>query len=132
MTQHLDPLPRVNVPREERMRARAHQQGAVGNGYEPLNRILDSGIAVSGVVVLMIAKIMATSGSVASGIPGGIFTPMLLVGAALGAGWSNLASFGPVSDAGSYAFVGMASATAASSTHRSPQLSWFSSCPETT
>ena len=61
----------------------------VGNGYEPLNRILDSGIAVSAVVVLVIAKIIATSGSVASGIPGGIFTPMLLVGAALGAGWSN-------------------------------------------
>jgi CIC family chloride channel protein len=36
------------------------------------------------------------------------------VGAALGAGWSNLASFGPVSDAGSYALVGMAAATAAS------------------
>ena len=86
----------------------------VGNGYEPLNRLLDSGIAVSGVVVLVIAKMIATSGSVASGIPGGIFTPMLLVGAALGAGWSNLASFGPVSDAGSYALVGMAAATAAS------------------
>jgi chloride channel protein, CIC family len=86
----------------------------VGNGYEPLNRLLDSGIAVSGVVVLVIAKMIATSGSVASGIPGGIFTPMLLVGAALGAGWSNLASFGPVSDPGSYALVGMAAATAAS------------------
>jgi CIC family chloride channel protein len=86
----------------------------VGNGYEPLNRILDSGIAVSAVIVLVIAKMVATSGSVASGIPGGIFTPMLLVGAALGAGWSNIASFGPVSDAGSYALVGMAAATAAS------------------
>ena len=86
----------------------------VGNGYEPLNRILDSGIAVSAVIVLVIAKMIATSGSVASGIPGGIFTPMLLVGAALGAGWSHIASFGPVSDAGSYALVGMAAATAAS------------------
>jgi len=86
----------------------------VGNGYEPLNRILDSGIVVSAVVVLVIAKMIATSGSVASGIPGGIFTPMLLVGAALGAGWSNIASFDPVSNAGSYALVGMAAATAAS------------------
>ena len=86
----------------------------VGNGYEPLNQILDSGIAVSAVIVLLIAKMIATSGSVASGIPGGVFTPMLLMGAALGAGWSRLASFGSVSDAGSYALVGMAAATAAS------------------
>jgi CIC family chloride channel protein len=86
----------------------------VGNGYEPLNRILDSGIALSGVAVLVIAKVLATSGSVASGIPGGIFTPMLLVGAALGAGWSDLVTIGPGSDAGSYALVGMAAATSAS------------------
>ena len=59
----------------------------VGNGYEPLDRILDSGIAVSAVIVLVVAKMIATSGSVASGIPGGIFTPMLLVGAAL---WGGL------------------------------------------
>jgi CIC family chloride channel protein len=39
---------------------------------------------------------------------------MLLVGAALGGGWSNIASVGPVSDPGSYALVGMAAATAAS------------------
>jgi CIC family chloride channel protein len=86
----------------------------VGNGYEPLNRILDSGVAVNAVVVLVVAKMVATSASVASGIPGGIFTPMLLVGAALGAGWSDIASVGPVSNAGSYALVGMAAATAAS------------------
>jgi chloride channel protein, CIC family len=86
----------------------------VGNGYEPLNHILNSGIALNAVVLLVIAKMIATSGSVASGIPGGIFTPTLLVGAALGAGWSRIASVGPVSDAGSYALVGMAAATAAS------------------
>ena len=86
----------------------------VGNGYEPLNGILDSGIVLSAVGVLVVAKIIATSASVGSGVPGGIFTPMLLVGAALGAGWSTVASFGPGSDPGSYALVGMAAATAAS------------------
>jgi CIC family chloride channel protein len=86
----------------------------VGNGYEPLNGILDSGIAVTSVGVLVIAKIVATSGSVASGIPGGIFTPMLLIGAALGAGWSDIGALGASSNAGSYALVGMAAATAAS------------------
>lgn len=86
----------------------------VGNGYEPLNGILDSGIAVRSVAVLVVAKILATSGSVASGIPGGIFTPMLLVGAALGAGWWDIGATGASSNAGSYALVGMAAAAAAS------------------
>jgi CIC family chloride channel protein len=85
----------------------------VGNGYEPLNRILDNPMAVSTVTVLLVAKLVATSGSVASGVPGGIFTPMLLMGAALGSGWSHL--FGAAaSDAGRYALMGMAAATAAS------------------
>lgn len=35
------------------------------------------------------------------------------MGAALGAGWSGIASFDPASDAGSYALVGMTAATAA-------------------
>ena len=85
----------------------------VGNGYEPLNRILDNPMAVSAVTVLLVAKLVATSGSVASGVPGGIFTPMLLMGAALGSGWSHL--FGAAApDAGRYALMGMAAATAAS------------------
>ena len=88
----------------------------VGNGYEPLNRILDSPMAVNAVAVLLVAKLIATSGSVASGVPGGIFTPMLLMGAALGSGWSHL--FGPAGgaspDAGRYVLMGMAAATAAS------------------
>lgn len=85
-----------------------------GNGYEPLNDILDFGISITGVAVLVAAKIVATSASVASGIPGGIFTPMLLVGAALGAGWSTLAGAAAPAVAGSGALVGMAAMTAAS------------------
>jgi chloride channel protein, CIC family len=88
----------------------------VGNGYEPLNRILDAPMAVSALAILLVAKLIATSGSVASGVPGGIFTPMLLMGAALGSGWSHL--FGPAGasapDAGRYALIGMAATTAAS------------------
>ena len=85
----------------------------VGNGYEPLNRILDSPMALSALTLLLFAKLIATSGSVASGVPGGIFTPMLLMGAALGSGWSHL--FGAAApDAGRYALMGMAATTAAS------------------
>lgn len=87
-----------------------------GNGYEPLNQILNSEIAIGAIVVLLVTKVIATSGSVASGIPGGVFTPMLLVGGCVGAAWFDLVSLviGRSSDAGSYALVGMAAATAAS------------------
>jgi CIC family chloride channel protein len=65
---------------------------------------------------LVVTKILATSTSVASGVPGGIFTPVLLVGGALGAlAAPVLQSFGfPVSpDRGSYVLVGMAAMAAA-------------------
>src|SRR5262249_21158026 len=61
----------------------------VGNGYEPLNALLDGRVVAGSVAVLLIAKVIATSGSVASGVPGGIFTPMLLVGASLGTLWAR-------------------------------------------
>ena len=88
----------------------------VGNGYEPLNRILDTPMAVSALALLFAAKLIATTGSVASGVPGGIFTPMLLMGAALGSGWSHMfgAAGATAPEAGRYALMGMAAATAAS------------------
>jgi chloride channel protein, CIC family len=87
-----------------------------GNGFEPLNAMLDTPMMVRAVGVLLVAKVIATSGSVASGVPGGVFTPMLLVGAALGTVWSHLFGFATTSlpSAGSYALVGMAATTAAS------------------
>jgi CIC family chloride channel protein len=88
-----------------------------GNGYEPLNLILDQRLVLSAVAILLIGKVVATSGSVSSGVPGGIFTPMLLVGASLGTLWAHVISLtfpGTPVSAGSYALVGMAAATAAS------------------
>ena len=88
-----------------------------GNGYEPLNLILDQRLALGVVGALLAAKIVATSGSVASGIPGGMFTPVLLVGGALGSLWASLVPVWWVASpatAGSYALVGMAATTAAS------------------
>lgn len=87
-----------------------------GNGYEPLNAMLDHPALVAAVGVLLVAKVVATSGAIASGVPGGIFTPMLLVGAVLGIGWSQVVSLSTVFAAspGSYALVGMAATTAAS------------------
>ncbi len=90
-----------------------------GNGYEVLNRVLDHALTVPFLLALLVLKIVATSASVGSGIPGGIFTPVLLVGGVVGAlwgellHWMNLTSGASV---GSFALVGMA-ATAAASTH---------------
>ncbi len=81
-----------------------------GNGYEPLNAMLNAPMLVRVVGVLVIAKVIATSASVGSGIPGGVFTPMLLVGASLGTVWAHVTG----ANAGSYALVGMAAVTAAS------------------
>jgi CIC family chloride channel protein len=88
-----------------------------GNGYEPLNALLNQQLAVGVLIVLIIAKVIATSASVASGVPGGIFTAVLLVGGALGTLWAHaLVWFGlaTAADTGSYALVGMAATTAAS------------------
>jgi len=88
-----------------------------GNGYEPLNQILDHRFLMATILALLLAKILATSASVASGVPGGIFTPMLLTGAATGTLFAHvIAMVSPSSlpDAGAYALVGMAATTAAS------------------
>lgn len=88
-----------------------------GNGYEPLNLILDQQLPLRIVAVLLVMKVLATSGSVASGIPGGIFTAMLLVGGAVGTLYGHAAVLLGVSSASaaaSYALVGMAATTAAS------------------
>ena len=90
-----------------------------GNGYEPLNVILDERMAMTAVLALIAVKIVATSASVASGVPGGIFTPVLLVGGGVGLSWAHALTrlgIAPGLSPGSYALVGMA-ATAAASLH---------------
>jgi chloride channel protein, CIC family len=86
-----------------------------GNGYEPLNAILNGSYAVPFVLWLLLGKCLATTASVSSGSPGGVFTPTLLVGGGLGFVYASVlhgVGLG-VSAPGSYALVGMAAATAA-------------------
>lgn len=86
-----------------------------GNGYEPLNGILDGELSIHVVAVLLVAKCVATTSSVASGSPGGVFTPTLLIGGCTGylAGVALQAANLDVGPPGGYALVGMAAATAA-------------------
>jgi len=87
-----------------------------GNGYEPLNLVLDERLPVAAMALLLVAKVVATSGSVASGVPGGVFTPVLLVGGIIGSLYGlglHWLGFPAVAGAASYALVGMAATTAA-------------------
>jgi CIC family chloride channel protein len=85
-----------------------------GNGYEPLNLLLDGEFTAEFVLLLLIGKAFATTSSVASGSPGGVFTPTLLIGGATGYLYAALLShYAQLGAPGGYALVGMAAATAA-------------------
>ncbi len=86
-----------------------------GNGFEPLNVLLDSHTAILTVLALLVAKAIATTASVGSGSPGGVFTPTLLIGGCAGyLVGVGLAEAGfDVGPPGGYALVGMAAAIAA-------------------
>jgi len=88
-----------------------------GNGYEAINRILGEQLGLVLLVVLLFAKAVATTASVSSGSPGGVFTPSLLLGAALGGIVGHVvARFAPAVGTGAvaaYALVGMAAVIAA-------------------
>lgn len=86
-----------------------------GNGFEAIQRMLDGRIAGLALVALLYAKGLATVSSVASGSPGGVFTPSMFLGAALGGAIGFVAPLvlpeaGPP---GGYALVGMAAMLAA-------------------
>lgn len=87
-----------------------------GNGYEPLNALLDGALPIGAVIGLALLKPLTTAASVGSGSPGGVFTPTLLVGAAVGVTLQALMARAlglHVAGPGAYALVGMAAATAA-------------------
>jgi CIC family chloride channel protein len=86
--------------------------GVWGNGFEATDAILGGRVAVAGLALLLLGKILATCATIGSGGMGGVFTPSLMVGAALG----GLVAAGteaalPAIDApvGGYALLGMGS-----------------------
>jgi chloride channel protein, CIC family len=89
--------------------------GVWGNGFGAINRILYVDATFIFIAGLFLAKLLATLATVGSGSVGGVFTPTLFLGAALGAmfgsilhwlGWSELPT-------GAFALVGMGSVVAA-------------------
>jgi CIC family chloride channel protein len=84
----------------------------VGNGAEPLRAMLDGATALWLLAVLLVAKPLATTASVGSGSTGGVFTPTMFLGAALGALLgSAVGAEAPV--IGALSLVGMAAVVSA-------------------
>jgi CIC family chloride channel protein len=87
-----------------------------GNGYETIVDILNARVGWVALAILLVAKMVATTSSVTSGSPGGVFTPTLFLGAALGGIAGNLMhTVFPAATGGpsSYALVGMGALLAA-------------------
>ncbi|MGZ5968511.1 MAG: chloride channel protein, partial [Polyangiales bacterium] len=87
-----------------------------GNGYEAIAGVLGGLYSLAFIAILLVAKPIATASSVGSGSPGGVFTPSLFIGAALGACVGGLFAHvlpGRVAPVGAYALVGMAAVVAA-------------------
>jgi CIC family chloride channel protein len=89
-----------------------------GNGYEVIQWTLDGRFGARLLGLLLVAKAVATTSSVSSGSPGGVFTPSMFLGAALGGlvGQAALLLGLPGGGTGGYVLVGMA-ATVAATTH---------------
>jgi CIC family chloride channel protein len=85
-----------------------------GNGYEVIQRMLDGGFALGLLALLLAAKAVATVSSVSSGSPGGVFTPSMFLGAALGGMVGQGARLlGAAQAPGGYVLAGMAAVIAA-------------------
>lgn len=87
-----------------------------GNGFEPLEALLDGKLAASMVMWLLVAKPVATAMSVGSGNPGGVFTPTLLIGGCVGALYAvglHAVLGDAIGSPPAYALVGLAAAMAA-------------------
>lgn len=117
---------RFNLPLHLRLAAAGLVVGMIaigfpevwGNGYSTTNRFLEGSVPLEIACALLFAKLMSTLVTVGAGTVGGVFTPTLFLGAALGAtfggvlhalGWAS-ATPPPI---GAFALVGMGSVLAA-------------------
>ena len=87
----------------------------LGNGYEVIVKIIEGHYVITGLLLLLLLKTLATTLSVGSNAVGGLFTPSLLIGALLGVilAQSAAALQLPTGDTLLYAAIGMAAVLAA-------------------
>lgn len=86
-----------------------------GVGYESINAALWDKLELKILILILFAKLVATSLSLGSGGSGGVFAPSLFIGAALGASLGKIAhNYFPdwTANPGAYALVGMGAVVA--------------------
>jgi CIC family chloride channel protein len=90
----------------------------LGNGFDTVQEILLGRVPLAALAVLPALKLLATALCAGAGVPGGLFTPSLFYGAALGglAGELLALAFPGSPPSGAFALVGMA-AVLAGTTH---------------
>ena len=81
------------------------EPSVLGVGYETIHELLKGNIAGPALLGILIGKSLVWSIALGSGTSGGVLAPLLMMGAALGAG---MASFIPLGDSGLWALIGMA------------------------
>ncbi len=85
------------------------EPNALGVGYSVIAAELNGKIAISGLLALLVVKLVIWSTGLGSGTSGGILAPLLLMGAALG---GIMAPVMPGGDSATWALLGMAGALA--------------------
>lgn len=90
----------------------------LGNGYDAVNAALLGKLSLVLLLVLPLAKLLATSLCAGAGVPGGLFTPSLFYGALLGGAFGQVMQYVWPGGApsGAYALLGMG-AVLAGTTH---------------
>ena len=94
-----------------------------GNGHAVTTQILNESLPLKFLAALLLAKLLATVASVGSGTVGGVFTPTLFLGAAVGSMFGGIVhelGWGTALPTWSFALVGMGGVLAA--TTHSPLL----------
>ena len=87
----------------------------LGVGYETTDSLLQGNLTMVPMVTLFVAKLIATAVTLGSGFGGGVFSPSLFLGAAVGATFGTIAAI-PFPELASgptlYAIIGMAAVAA--------------------
>jgi CIC family chloride channel protein len=82
----------------------------LGNGFDTVHQVLLGGVALELLLVLPFLKLVASAVCAGTGVPGGLFTPSLFYGAAIGGAVGELLdrAFPGYAPPGALALVGMA------------------------
>ncbi|NOZ34738.1 MAG: H(+)/Cl(-) exchange transporter ClcA [Chlorobi bacterium] len=93
----------------------------IGGGYGTIRTVLDNSLTLKVLVVLFAGRLILTIFSYGTGVPGGIFAPLLALGVVFGMFFGNISHYyfpGLISQSGIFAVAGMAGIFA--STVRAP------------